>query len=132
MGRVGSASNWRLSLGALVLGCAGLLGLGTGCGPSEGPDALPREAYRTVFLSQVFFRDAAKERPQEVARQAACRLRNVPPGAADYLLDQREAGGGNLAEHASTLGAAAAGRGIIHSNGSGSFRVRRPDFHGAA
>ena len=54
--------------------------------------------------AQVLFRDAAEEGPQEVARQAARRLREVPLGAADYLLDQREAGGGDLAEHAFTLG----------------------------
>ena len=53
--------------------------------------------------AQVLFRDAAEESPQEVARQAARCLREVPLGAADYLLDQREAGGGDLAEHAVTL-----------------------------
>ena len=68
-----------------------------------------------AMQAQILFRDAAEEGPQEVARQAACCLRDVPFGAADYLLDQREAGGGNLAEHAVTLWKGeAAGRGIIH------------------
>jgi hypothetical protein len=81
MGRVGPASKRALVLGALALGSVGLLGLGAGCGPSQEREVLPREAYRTVFLSQVFFRigDEGPRLPRRRAEAAMDLIRRGTP-----------------------------------------------------
>src|SRR6185503_15312224 len=78
--------------------------------------------------AQVFFGDATEEGTQEIVRESARRPRRGPRRATDYLLDQRESGSGNLAEHAVSL---RKGRGISEARDytdGRSFRVRRAEL----
>src|SRR6185369_494843 len=59
---------------------------------------------RGAVGAQVLLGDAAEERADEIRRERAPRVRQGAGGLDDYLLDERETGGGNLAEHSGVLG----------------------------
>ena len=58
---------------------------------------------RGAMRAQIFFGDAAEECAEEFPGQRLPRARHALQGVRDYLLDEREARRGDLAEHENSL-----------------------------
>jgi hypothetical protein len=61
-----------------------------------------RREVRAVVRAQILLGNAAEKGAQEIPGQSAGGLWKIARSAPDYLLDERESGGGYLAEHAIT------------------------------